>query len=114
MCDYAKRVFKDVKQTTHFGITAEASPLRSLHIIEPVLDMTDKVCHDSKEIRVLSKFADHPSMLVTASVLLGIWLVLGSTAMPLVTIMSLYFLHGYTSPTTPVHHANNETSQMKD
>lgn len=76
--------------------------------------MTDKVCHYSKEIRVLSKFADHLNMLVTASVLLGIWLVLGSTAMPLVTIMSLYLLHGYTSSTTPVHRENNETSQMRD
>lgn len=54
------------------------------------------------------------NQIINVLVLLGTYLVLGSAGVPLVTILSLYVLHGYTAPTLPVHRANNDVSHMKD
>lgn len=114
ICDYTKRVFEEVQQTTNYGIIAVASPIRPIQLSQPVLDITNQHHHNPTEIKALSKFADNLNQIITVLVLLGSYLVLGSAGVPLVTILSLYVLHGYTAPTLPVHRANNDVSQMKD
>lgn len=114
ICDYTRRVFEEVQQTTNYGIIAVASPIRPLQLSQPILDITDRHHHNPTEIKALSKFADNLNQIITVLVLIGTYLVLGSAGVSLVTIVSLYILHGYTAPTLPVHRANNDISQMKD